>query len=212
MYKAIIFDFDDTLTDRGELYRRYSHYIIDKYFHLPEGADKEEIVRLMCEWDKRGYSDRIEVNNRIIQRWNLPVTAEQLQNELFYEGAKFTVLEENAIETLEYLKSKYKLGMITNGSPVFQGNKIKASGLEKYFDDIIISGNVGVHKPAIEIFLLSCAHLGVLPQEAAYVGDQMQNDVLGAENAGMTAVLYAKHLNAAYKNTIYNLAELKRLF
>lgn len=212
MYKAILFDFDDTLTDRGALYRRYSYYIIDKYFNLPEGADKEAIVRQMCEWDKRGYSDRIEVNNRIIERWKLSVTADQLQEELFYEGAKFTVLEENVIETLEYLKQKYKLGMITNGSPVFQSNKIKSSGLEEYFDDIIISGNVGVHKPSKEIFFLSCEHLGVLPEEAVYVGDQMHNDIIGAENAGMTAVLYAKHVNAAYKNTIYNLAELKELF
>jgi putative hydrolase of the HAD superfamily len=119
MYKAITFDFDDTLTDRGELYRRYSYYIIDKYFSLPEGADKEEIVNQLCEWDCRGYSDRIAVNNRIIERWKLSVTAEQLQDELFDEGAKFTVLEKNVIEALEYLKSKYKLGMITNGSPVF---------------------------------------------------------------------------------------------
>jgi len=91
MYKAITFDFDDTLTDRGELYRRYSYYIIDKYFSLPEGADKEEIVNQLCEWDCRGYSDRIAVNNRIIERWKLSVTAEQLQDELFDEGAKFTV-------------------------------------------------------------------------------------------------------------------------
>jgi putative hydrolase of the HAD superfamily len=212
MYKAIIFDFDDTLTDRGELYRRYCYYIIDKYFNLPDDADKEEMIREMCEWDNRGYSDRIAVNNRIIERWNLSVTAEQLQDELFHEGAKFTVLEENVIETLEYLKGKYKLGMVTNGSPVFQGNKIASSGLAKYFDDIIISGNVGIHKPDKEIFLLSCAHLGVLLQEAVYVGDQMYNDIGGAENAGMTAVLYTKHVNALYKNTISNLLELKQLF
>ena len=212
MYKAIIFDFDDTLTDRGELYRRFSHYMIDKYFGLPESTDKEEIVRELCEWDKRGYANRIDVNNRMIERWNLSVTAEQLQDELFHAGAKFTVLEENAVDTLEYLKSKYKLGMITNGSPVFQNNKIVASGLAKYFDDIIISGNVGVHKPDKEIFLMSCRNLGISPQEAVYVGDKMVNDVTGAENAGMTAVLYAKHVNDQYKNRINDLAELKQLF
>lgn len=212
MYKAIIFDFDDTLTDRGELYKRYSYYIIDKYFNLPEGAEREEIVRQMCEWDNRGYSDRIAVNNRIIERWKLSVTAEKLQDELFHAGAKLTVLEENVLETLEYLKSKYKLGMVTNGSPVFQSNKIASSGLAKYFDDIIISGNVGVHKPSKEIFLMSCEHLGVLPQEAVYVGDQMYNDITGAENAGLTAVLYTKHVNVSYKNSISNLLQLKELF
>ena len=212
MYKAIIFDFDDTLTDRGELYKRYSYYILDKYFNLPEDADKEEIVKLLCEWDKRGYTNRMDLNNRIIERWKLSVTAEELQDELFHEGAKFTVLEENVIEALKYLKSKYKLGMITNGSPVFQSNKIAVSGLAKYFDDIIISGNVGIHKPDKEIFLMSCRNLGVLPQEAVYVGDKMGYDILGAENAGMTAFLYTKHTNDQYKNMINDLSELKELF
>jgi putative hydrolase of the HAD superfamily len=61
--------------------------------------------------------------------------------------------------------------------------------LAALFDDIVISGDVGLHKPQPEIFELSCERLGVAPADCIFVDDLREN-CAGAEAVGMTAVLH----------------------
>ena len=57
------------------------------------------------------------------------------------------------------------------------------------FDVTVISGEVGLHKPQPEIYLLACERLGVEPGDAVFVDDLREN-CAGAEAVGMTAVLH----------------------
>ena len=57
------------------------------------------------------------------------------------------------------------------------------------FDETIISGDVGLHKPQPEIYVLACERLGVEPQDCVFVDDLREN-VTGAEAIGMTAILH----------------------
>ena len=57
------------------------------------------------------------------------------------------------------------------------------------FDEAIISGKVGLHKPQPEIYLLAAERLGVEPTECVFVDDLREN-CAGAEAVGMTAVLH----------------------
>jgi putative hydrolase of the HAD superfamily len=57
------------------------------------------------------------------------------------------------------------------------------------FDGVVISGEVGLHKPQPEIFRLSCERVGVPPGECVFVDDLKENCV-GAEAIGMTAILH----------------------
>jgi epoxide hydrolase-like predicted phosphatase len=61
--------------------------------------------------------------------------------------------------------------------------------LEGIFDDVVISGEVGLHKPQPEIFHLACERLKVEPSRCVFVDDLREN-VAGAESVGMTAVLH----------------------
>src|SRR6266513_4872372 len=70
------------------------------------------------------------------------------------------------------------------------------------FDGVVISGEVGLHKPQPEIFRLGAEWIGVAPEECVFVDDLREN-CEGAEAVGMTAV---RHRNAA--ETIAKLAEL----
>jgi putative hydrolase of the HAD superfamily len=53
----------------------------------------------------------------------------------------------------------------------------------------VISGEVGLHKPQPEIYLLACERLGVEPAAAVFVDDLREN-CAGAEEVGMTAILH----------------------
>ena len=57
------------------------------------------------------------------------------------------------------------------------------------FDGVVISGDVGLHKPQPEIFLLGCEKVGLDPAECVFVDDLKEN-CAGAEAVGMTAVLH----------------------
>jgi epoxide hydrolase-like predicted phosphatase len=57
------------------------------------------------------------------------------------------------------------------------------------FDGVVISGDVGLHKPQPEIFMLGCERVGLEPGECVFVDDLREN-CTGAEAVGMTAVLH----------------------
>jgi putative hydrolase of the HAD superfamily len=57
------------------------------------------------------------------------------------------------------------------------------------FDGVVISGDVGLHKPQPEIFRLGCERVGLAPEQCVFVDDLRENCV-GAEAVGMTAILH----------------------
>jgi epoxide hydrolase-like predicted phosphatase len=61
--------------------------------------------------------------------------------------------------------------------------------LDELFDGVVISGDVGLHKPQPEIFELGAARIGVPAAECVFVDDLREN-VAGAEAVGMTGVLH----------------------
>jgi epoxide hydrolase-like predicted phosphatase len=74
--------------------------------------------------------------------------------------------------------------------------------LDELFDGVVISGDVGLHKPQPEIFELGAARIGVPAAECVFVDDLREN-VAGAEAVGMTGVLH--------RGSESTLTELERL-
>jgi putative hydrolase of the HAD superfamily len=81
-----------------------------------------------------------------------------------------------------------RIGVITNGEPDYQQVKLDRTGLTGRFEHVVASGAVGVAKPDPRIFLEACNRFGVAPSDAAYVGDRLQTDAIGAAHAGLTGV------------------------
>lgn len=57
------------------------------------------------------------------------------------------------------------------------------------FEATVISGDVGLHKPQPEIYLLACERLGVEPSDCVFVDDLREN-VAGADAVGMIGLLH----------------------
>jgi putative hydrolase of the HAD superfamily len=81
-----------------------------------------------------------------------------------------------------------KTGLISNS---WGGSGIHYDGtpLQELFDAVVISGDVGMHKPEPEIFKLGAEKIGVPPEECVFVDDLREN-CAGAEAVGMTAILH----------------------
>jgi putative hydrolase of the HAD superfamily len=80
-------------------------------------------------------------------------------------------------------------GILTNAGTQFRETFLAAYALHEYVDHIIISAEVGLAKPEPEIYYLAANQLGVEPREAVFVDDREEN-VIGAEETGMRAILY----------------------
>ena len=100
-----------------------------------------------------------------------------------------TVLYEDVLPTLDSLKDKgYILGLLTN---IERGTEFnyRELGLGEYFDTVVTSDDVGAKKPKAPIFILALSRANVNPDEAIYVGDQYESDVVGARGVGINPVL-----------------------
>jgi len=89
---------------------------------------------------------------------------------------------------LTALRGGYRLALLTNGAPRLQREKITALGLAKYFDAIVISGEVGLGKPDPRVFELVLDQLGAAAEESAMVGDSLQHDIAGANATGLRSI------------------------
>jgi putative hydrolase of the HAD superfamily len=89
---------------------------------------------------------------------------------------------------LEALLPQYQLGLITNGAPDIQRDKLVGAGLDSYFTCIQVSGEFGLGKPDPAIYYNALDTMGCLAANAVMVGDSSTHDILGANNAGMRAI------------------------
>jgi HAD superfamily hydrolase (TIGR01509 family) len=80
------------------------------------------------------------------------------------------------------------LGVVSNSEGRVE-EALEAAGLRDYFDVVVDSGVLGIEKPDPRIFQAALQALRVAPEEALYVGDLYEVDVLGAQSAGIEAVL-----------------------
>ncbi|MFD0977744.1 YjjG family noncanonical pyrimidine nucleotidase [Salinimicrobium gaetbulicola] len=99
-------------------------------------------------------------------------------------------LLEGTIEILDYLHPRYKLHIITNGFKEVQHRKMESSGILKYFNSITTSEDVGVKKPHRQIFEVALKNAAARVEESIMIGDNLEADVMGAQNFGMPAILY----------------------
>jgi len=127
-----------------------------------------------------------------------------------------TRLFPDTVQILEYLRDKdYQLHLITNGFDKTQHHKLKSSGINGFFREVITSESSNSLKPHPEIFEYAILKTGAVKSECIMIGDTPEVDILGAMNAGIDQV-YVNHINspntvkATY--TVNSLKELELIF
>lgn len=78
---------------------------------------------------------------------------------------------------LRQLRQRYMMALITNGESASQWEKIHNVNLEKYFDCVLVSGDLPWEKPKPEIFYAACNYLGVEARQCAIIGDKLESDI-----------------------------------
>jgi len=123
---------------------------------------------------------------------------------------QYNHLFEGTIEILDYLKSKYRLHIITNGFHEIQNNKLKNSNIGGYFQTITNSESAGVKKPNPIIFEHAIASAKAKKENCIMIGDCIEADIRGALSSGLDAILF-NECNAEVPENIKHINHLLAL-
>ena len=201
MKKIILIDLDNTLIDFNECAR---HSIINAFnelgFTYTDKVFETFITENVKIW-KRLEKGEITKPQLRADRWNIILKKLGIDfdgtvlEEMFENGvAKGAYAVDGAYELLEYLKDKYKLYIVSNGFRFVQESRIKIGNFEKYFDDVFVSEDVGIPKPAKEFFDYCFEKLGNADKnDTILIGDSLSADIIGGINYGIDTIWFNKN-------------------
>ncbi len=118
-------------------------------------------------------------------------------------------------EILSYLKENYTLHLISNGFKDAAEIKVEKTAIKGYFSQIIISEDVGVHKPHPDIYQFSILAARTTKGDSVMIGDSIEADIRGAQAFGMDAIYFNPNKleqPSDVKHSITELLELKTFF
>jgi putative hydrolase of the HAD superfamily len=207
-YRAILFDLDDTLYDLRSYWRGRLHEAIDDVLSRYPRFDREALVR-------QALAEKVYIEKLPAFLRGLGVTDESLiasaQDIYRHEWFERLVLFDDAVHTLQALRPRFKLGLVTNGPSRTQRPKIERFNLIDYLDLLIVSEEVGVAKPDPAIFAIALEQLGVAPGEALFVGDSPEFDLRGAAAAGMPFIWMNSRGETLPADVVQPIATIERL-
>lgn len=219
MIKNIIFDLDNTIIeDKDDDVLHYKEalkncgYSEDNYLNVYNALDDYE--QTLSE-ENRFYSRETVIeflNNKLNTNYDI-----RLVDELNKVIGKYWINPFLSEDTLKYLAFKYKLYVFTNWFEVAQTERLKNIGYLKYFTRVFGSDTVGA-KPFLSSFNNVLENIGALPSECIMIGDNKKCDILGANNAGISAILFdyngkrdKKDVYAPDYKVITDLKELEKI-
>ena len=108
--------------------------------------------------------------------------------------ANATTSSQTHIQEIKKLKNEYKLGLLSNFDDAQTARRVlKEKKLGLFFSTIIISDEVGIRKPAPDIFSIALNSLEIEARETLFVGDSWEEDIVGAAKFGMDSVWINPH-------------------
>ena len=205
MIKTVFFDLDDTIFDY-----RYSRWCAfealraaDKRIGLIPTASLETAHRHLLEGDYKQVlaGDPAKGMTFLRKRALFAGFGIALKDDELTEivGIYRRVYRENRratpgiTELMETLKRSARIGIISNGFREYQLEKLMACGVDKLVDYSIFSEDVKSRKPDRRIFELALTACGAAPDEAAFIGDAWETDIIGSRNMGIRAVWFNRY-------------------
>ncbi|PXW87509.1 putative hydrolase of the HAD superfamily [Pseudogracilibacillus auburnensis] len=197
-YKAMLFDLDDTLLNRDKAVDKMFLIILEKCYEDIKHSTKNEMLQRFKEYDKRyyGYNDKTKVLGSLFDEFPPKYRLHRNYIQDFWNNhfPHCFSINQNTLNVVNTIKKQGKIAIITNGSTQRQKAKITNSNLNSYFNLIIISEEVGLSKPDKRIFDLALNKLNVQPEAALFVGDDLEKDIGGCQNANIKGIWFNPHM------------------
>ena len=172
MIKAIIFDFFGVI--RADSFHGWM---------ANHGFTREDEAGQVSRLLDMGKIDIAEFFSRLAKLSNQTVP------ELESEMKGYVKFDDKVIEYIKSLRNTYKIVVLSNSEGAYLRNILSEKNLDALFDEIFISGELGVAKPDREMFELVLQKTGLDKSEAVFVDDQQKN-TSAAEAIGIKSILF----------------------
>ena len=208
--KAVLWDLDDTLYNRRAAAEKlFADMMKELLYTGRTEAFYRNAASIMLQLAGRENMLKLETFEALFQLFPPDRTFDHTTCNNFYLENIHRYIDDpyqRQMEIVRILRSHgIKNAIVTNGkTPAVQWRKIDVMHLEKEFDDILVSGDIGFHKPDRRIYDYAANRLGVENKYCLFVGDSDITDIPGAIIAGMEAVwldiLDAENIFSSYPN------------
>ncbi len=194
-YKKLLLDVDGTLLDFDASAAKSLEILFEER-NYPFNADVfplyTEINNGLWERYERGEMPRdLVLTERftiLFEKLGLNESGSSFENDFREQLEQNPVWVEKAEDLLQYLRPKYGMYIVTNGVASTQRKRLGLTGLDKYVDDVFISELIGAQKPQKAFFDYCFEHIGPCEKsEILLIGDSLSADILGANQAGISA-------------------------
>lgn len=163
--------FDTVAADFYRVWLEHNHY--------PRTGEFLEVAKAI---DRGGIS---------LEEWyaRLSKLSDQPANAIRQEFETKTRLNHGMLELIDQLRGGYQIGLVTNSPQGLVRKILQTNDIEKYFDEIVISGEVGLVKPDLKIFQVALKRLNVSAAEAVFI-DDLESYLEGAKEAGILGIQF----------------------
>jgi 2-haloacid dehalogenase len=197
-YRTVLFDLDHTLFDFDSAEAAAFAGALDGHVGDSNPSLLERYLAINAELWRRVELGELSPSYVRVARFEQLALAAGIDidaaavAERFADGlADHGELYPSARAVLEELAGHVQLAVVTNGLSQVQHRRIERLGIDKYFDAVVVSADVGFAKPAPQIFDIAFEILGNPSRATAVmIGDSLTSDVLGANRAGVAACWY----------------------
>jgi putative hydrolase of the HAD superfamily len=187
-WRAIVFDLDDTLYPERD-------YVLSGFRAVARWAEENNLAPAVAGYAQLRRLFEIGLRGAIFDHWveslALPSINWVPQLVEVYRKHDPQITPSPAVpELLARLRSRYLLGLISDGYLAVQQKKLAALGLAPFFDAVVFSDEFGrdAWKPSPKPFEALLGKLGIRAEEAIYVADNTTKDFIGARGVGMRTV------------------------
>jgi len=195
-FKAVLFDIDDTLFDRNAAQRIVLEQIVNGLPHVFRGCEMAGIIEAFMESDRLATEAfeagapseglREERSRQFLRLLDIQEDCADTITDIYVRDyPKVNASMSGAVTLVKELSRRYEVGVVSNGLPDVQYQKLEAMGLRDLLSCIVLSEEIGIRKPDPRIFYRAADLLRKQPLDCLYVGDSYTNDIVGAKGAGM---------------------------
>lgn len=221
-YEIIIFDADDTLFDFKKAEKEaFKNTMLEFNIEYDEGYHLKEYSNINSaiwkEFEKGLITQeelKVERFKRFSEKLKIKFDEIKFANSYTRNLSFASFLYDDSIELIENLHKDYRLTIITNGLTEVQHKRIRNSVIGKYFEEVVISEEVGAAKPDIRIFEHALNKINYTDKrKVLMVGDSLSSDIKGGINFGIDTCWFnpGKAENKSGLNPTYEITKLALL-